>query len=122
MYIFCAARDVIALGCLLVAHAAQQAARCGGGSGACAAPALPPAPPPPRHLLRWCAALGFAGVFANQLLFLKARAAHLAPPPFPPAAHAAACSLQTLRSLCPYLLIPTSLPHHRRRPAHRAWS
>jgi hypothetical protein len=82
MYVFCAARDVIALLCLLTAHAAQHVWRRGGGGsggggggGGTAAPP-PPAPPAPRHLLRWCAALGFTGVFANQLLFLKVRYTH----------------------------------------------
>jgi hypothetical protein len=86
MYVFCAARDVIALLCLATVHAAME-----GGLGrrllgsvergypSTASPrhAAPPETrpqPPPRRLLLWCAALGFAGVFANQLLFLKARA------------------------------------------------
>lgn len=99
MYVFCAARDLIALACLAAAHAAQQAAGCGGGSVVAAAP------PPPRHLLRWCAALGFSGVFANQLLFLKARPTTPHPPlPMPGDTHTrlerfSYFTLFTLRSL-----------------------
>jgi hypothetical protein len=82
MYVFCAFRDLLALACLAVVHVAVESRRLAGG-----APwtPLPPhahsakAASPPTHgvtqkaLLTHCAALGFFGVFANQLLFLKVR-------------------------------------------------
>ncbi len=85
MYVFCAARDVIALACLAAAHTALESSACGlgltaprpsPGTAAHATGKPAPAPPlPPPRLLLYCAALGFFGVFANQLLFLKARRA-----------------------------------------------
>jgi hypothetical protein len=110
MYVFCAARDLIALACLAAAHAAQQAAGCGGGSVVAAAP------PPPRHLLRWCAALGFSGVFANQLLFLKARPT-TPHPPLPMPRDTLLCTLGLNASLPSALFTLRSLrtPSARRR-------
>jgi hypothetical protein len=92
MYVFCAFRDMLALGCLTVTHFAL-----GDRVGVCASPAIGAVPrsgsapalgasskgngaasphcgvPTQTALLAHCAALGFFGVFANQLLFLKAR-------------------------------------------------
>lgn len=94
MYVFCAFRDMLALGCLTVTHFAL-----GDRVGICASPAIGVVPrsgsapalgasskgngaasphcgvPTQTALLAHCAALGFFGVFANQLLFLKAREA-----------------------------------------------
>lgn len=82
MYVFCAFRDLLALACLAVVHVAVESRLLAGVSSALGAP-LPPhahtakaASPQPaavsqRVVLTHCAALGFFGVFANQLLFLK---------------------------------------------------
>lgn len=75
-YTFCVYRDLIALACLATAQVAAGGGGCrrakGGAEGGAGHRARA-VPPPPPHLLHTCAALGLFGVFANQLLFLKAR-------------------------------------------------